>query len=415
MAAITTQAERDRAVASLLGYDSDEEEEETVQPDPKLIQCGGACGKKHPPENIVRCENGHPICFEDARAYTTTQLGKGVPVLKCIISTCDKIYPGTEVLRYIDLNLFKGVPKERLEIMIQRVGVKDLVELCPNCTTVIVCGPRPQSGNGIIKCTNTTCNRISCRKCKRLSHGDEDCDVAIKKSLECGHCQKVYPASEIVRCEVGHPFCLQAAKDYLNKQLGSGVPVLKCLHPGCDKIFPGTEVLRFIDLNVFKGRPKATLEVMIERVGLKGLVEICPNCITVVECGPIEKNEILKCTNPTCGKSYCRKCNKDSHTPLTCEENANPNKGKGAGKTGSSSIEDELTAAIHAKGIENYLDSSIFRVCNTPRCGKKLFKQDDHNLLYCYSCNKAQCYLCRKTVTDEDHYLQDGVSCKGQT
>lgn len=93
---------------------------------------------------------------------------------------------------------------------------------------------------------------------------------------------------------------MTAAKEYLASQLGKGVPVLKCLKPECDKIFPGVEVLRFIDLNVFKGVPKERLEIMIERVGVKGLVEICPKCVTVVACGPLEQNSEFVCTNSTC-------------------------------------------------------------------------------------------------------------------
>lgn len=140
---------------------------------------------------------------------------------------------------------------------------------------------------------------MSCRKCQKLGHGTKDCDDAHKESLECPHCRKVYPASEIVRCEKGHPLCIEEAKAYLQRQLGTGVPVLNCqYYPGCDKIYPGKEVLRFIDLGIFKGRPRAVLEVMIERVGVKGLVEICPNCNTVVKCE--EGSDIYQCTNPGC-------------------------------------------------------------------------------------------------------------------
>ncbi|KAI5818222.1 hypothetical protein BZA77DRAFT_20598 [Pyronema omphalodes] len=325
-----TDATRDRAVASLLGggYPSSEEEEteseeeEEEEVDDGEIPCLGPCNGRHPPSNIVRCEVGHTFCFEDARAYVASQLGKGVPVLKCMHPSCDKIFPGTEVLKFIDLNIFKGVPKERLEIMIDRVGVRDLVEICPVCISVIICGPLKPGERGEIVCTNPTCGRKSCRKCKKLVHEPKTCEEAHRESLECEHCYKLYPPAEIVRCENGHPFCLDAARDLLNSQLGKGAPVLNCLHPGCDKIFPGKEVLKFIDLNIFKGVPKKTLEIMIGRVGLTGLVEICPNCTTVVNTGSIEENPILICTNPDCKKSYCRKCQKIPHGALTCEEAA---------------------------------------------------------------------------------------------
>lgn len=107
-----------------------------------------------------------------------------------------------------------------------------------------------------------------------------------------------FPPGEIARCEDGHPFSLEAAKEYVAGQ--KGIPVLKCLDSVCDKIFPGKEVLRFIDLKMFKGLPRETLEAMIVRVGVADLVSICPNCLTVVECGPIEKSIVVNCTDPNC-------------------------------------------------------------------------------------------------------------------
>jgi len=97
---------------------------------------------------------------------------------------------------------------------------------------------------------------------------------------------------------------MEAAKAYTATKLGKGVLVLQCLHPGCEKVFPGKEVLRFIDLNVFKGIQRERLEVMIDRVGVRGLVDICSNCTTVVATGPIEDNPIYTCTNSEC----IRKC-----------------------------------------------------------------------------------------------------------
>lgn len=124
------------------------------------IQCQGPCSKKHPPDKIVQCEAGHLFCFEDARTYTASKLGSGAPVLNCMNPRCFNIFSGSEVLKFIDLNIFKGFPKERLEVMIQRVGVKDLVEICPNCISVVVSGPISQ--NQLINCTNPSCKLNAC-------------------------------------------------------------------------------------------------------------------------------------------------------------------------------------------------------------------------------------------------------------
>lgn len=104
---------------------------------------------------MVRCEANHPVCLNDAKQYTQTQIQKGVPVLKCMNPSCAKIYLGTEVLRFIDLGIFAGKPRNVLEVMIARVGVVDLVELCPYCVTVVVCGPIATTTE--IQCTNSEC------------------------------------------------------------------------------------------------------------------------------------------------------------------------------------------------------------------------------------------------------------------
>lgn len=122
------------------------------------IQCDGPCSKKHPPENIVRCESGHPFCFEDVRQCTSSNLRSGALLLKCMNSHCNKLFPGAEVPELIDPNIFKlynGYTKEQLETLIQNAGAKDLVEICPKCVSVIICGPVSQ--NSSISCTNPDC------------------------------------------------------------------------------------------------------------------------------------------------------------------------------------------------------------------------------------------------------------------
>ena len=202
-----------------------------------------------------------------------------------------------------------------------------------------------------------------------------------------------------MRCEVGHPVCLDAAKEYLETQLGQGVPVLNCLHPNCSNIYPGGEVLRFIDLNIFKGKPRDVLETMIERVGVKDLVELCPDCSEVIVCGPVEENSIVNCTNQNCKlvrlsifhspqvsaqflrrhttdighetglKSYCRKCKKKPHVPLSCEANGNPVafNYEAVAHTTRISIEEAITEAIDRKRVavefEGILDAALFKIC----------------------------------------------------
>lgn len=198
----------------------------------------------------------------------------------------------------IDRAVLKGFPKETLEIMISRVGVKGLVEISPKCITVVNCDPIEQAQ--ALQCSHKDCLTASCRKCQKPDHGDQTCEEAAK-DIWCYHCLPSYPPLEIARCEAGYPFYLGSTRMFAANKLGSGVPVLAgTISNICSKIFTETEVLKFIDLNVFNGLPIATLEQMINRVGVKGLVKICPNYITVVKTGPVEEVINFLCTIPDC-------------------------------------------------------------------------------------------------------------------
>lgn len=115
--------------------------------------------------------------------------------------------------------------------------------------------------------------------------------------MECGHCLHVYPPLEITRCEDGHPFCLEFTREYAKNRLGEDVSVLNCLDPVCAKIFPGEEILRFLDLEVFNSIPRESLETKIDNLGIRGLVEFCPYCESVAVCGD---EAVVNCANSSC-------------------------------------------------------------------------------------------------------------------
>lgn len=76
--------------------------------------------------------------------------------------------------------------------------------------------------------------------------------------------------------------------------------VLKCLDTICGKIFPGGEVLRFLDFEILNNIPRESLEAKINDLDIGELVEICVECGTVVECGPLDLSTVCACTNLEC-------------------------------------------------------------------------------------------------------------------
>lgn len=172
---------------------------------------------------------------------------------------------------------------------------------------------------------------------------------------------------------------------------------------------------------------------MIDKVGVRGLVEICPNCITVVACGPLEKTDVLKCTNSSCkfysilwikyvsniqgtgGKSYCRKCQKEIKGPHTCEDEDNLPPDLRLRYTLIHGLEELIIFHIDqgevVLAIESMLDDAFFQKCKlvfpilqlgvSPLlgsnssthfsfCRTKNLKQNGNNTLTCSACGKLQ-------------------------
>lgn len=121
------------------------------------IECG-CCFTEYPPEEVTRCYAGHTFCLQCAKMNAESEIGKSRYVLRCMDTTsnCKEEFPRREVLRFVDKNTLGAIDKIKLDVVLPEVqGVDGLVERCPFCEYVVICGTVEEMPE--IQCTSQTC------------------------------------------------------------------------------------------------------------------------------------------------------------------------------------------------------------------------------------------------------------------
>lgn len=105
---------------------------------------------------------------------------------------------------------------------------------------------------------------------------------------------------------------------------------------------------------------KECVEKLKESAGLPGLFS-CPHCDTAAEVP--ETVVIFVCPNSSCGKETCKKCKRESHIPLRCDE----------------VVDKEETAG--RVSIEEKMTEMRLRTCS--KCSTRFFKTEGCNRMVC--------------------------------
>ena len=126
--------------------------------------------------------------------------------------------------------------------------------------------------------------------------------------------------------------------------------------------------------------PLKNMKILLARdaiveANLEGLV-YCPFCTIPYEADKCL--EVLDCQNPKFLKSFCIKCNKLSHLPLSCEQVL------------------KISGTAPCREVEERMANAVIRKCNI--CKAELIKMDGTcNRVIC-RCGNAMCYICRKKI-----------------
>ncbi|EXJ94098.1 hypothetical protein A1O1_02491 [Capronia coronata CBS 617.96] len=216
--------------------------------------------------------------------------------------------------------------------------------------------------------------------------------------LECQCCfDDQVPLNRLVSCtaEQPHFFCFTCVEGLADTQVGLMRYELLCMDgSACTAELAPDGVGKAVPIKTFDRLQLNKQQAEIAAAGIEGLEE-CRFCDFKAICDDVSEELVFYCQNPDCCRATCRKCNKDSHLPKTCEESQNEN---------------ELSAR-HL--VEEARSDAVMRTC--PRCKVKIVKEFGCNKILCTNCRTMLCYECKENLSaipnPYDHFNQPGSQC----
>ncbi|KAK6540391.1 hypothetical protein TWF694_009190 [Orbilia ellipsospora] len=208
--------------------------------------------------------------------------------------------------------------------------------------------------------------------------------LASEELFECQCCFSEVGSAQLTQCVDGHLFCLDCGKRNASNEIGKQKYKLLCMDSsGCRKEFPAEEVKKFCDEKMLETLERLEQRDILRKAEIEGLSE-CPFCDFAAIVPPVEIDREFRCQDPDCMTISCRLCNKATHVPLTCEENA---------KEENQNLR---------RNVEEAMTEALLRKCG--KCGLPYVKESGCNKIICTRCSSMNCYLCSKVIKDYKHF-----------
>lgn len=140
----------------------------------------------------ILCSEGHEFCKECLSSYVTDRITSGDYKLHCMANTeCEGFYNHKLLETILDPKLYANYVEKEFQEIITLANIENLFT-CPKCCiySAIIDGQyikllrEPK-----FTCLNPSCKYISCLKCKRDFHGNNNCnyikrDQGVRKTIE---------------------------------------------------------------------------------------------------------------------------------------------------------------------------------------------------------------------------------------
>lgn len=155
-------------------------EQENLQ---KAIAAGevtdcSACFDELPMNRQIHCDgsSAHFTCFGCAETYIKTQVGDSRCNVTCTTG-CGAPFAKNQLDRLSDKQLVGKLAQLQQEKDIRDAGLDDL-EDCPFCEYKAIMPPIEEDFE--FRCANPECEKVSCRRCKAISHVPSSCEEHAK-------------------------------------------------------------------------------------------------------------------------------------------------------------------------------------------------------------------------------------------
>lgn len=195
--------------------------------------------------------------------------------------------------------------------------------------------------------------------------------------MECKCCFTEIPPRKHVKCSADNPhvFCRVCPRRTLEAEMESGNITFKCIGDAeCTGVFTEKEQRYYMSKHMVDKVSLMVAKLSISKAGIEGIV-YCPHCPNAVVADNLE-NDIFECTNPSCLKATCMKCQKDAHAGHPCNTDAELESRK----------EREEEATMRA-------------LVRCPKCTVSISKTRGCNRVKCI-CGTYICYVCGVDISE---------------
>jgi TRIAD3 protein (E3 ubiquitin-protein ligase RNF216) len=139
-----------------------------------------ACFDDLPMNRQIHCdgETAHFTCFDCATAYVKSEVGDSRCRVLCTAG-CGAPFARAQLHMLADKELLNQLEQLQQEKDIRDAGLDDLEE-CPFCDYKAILPPVEEDFE--FRCANEECEKISCRRCKAVSHIPMSCEEHAKEN-----------------------------------------------------------------------------------------------------------------------------------------------------------------------------------------------------------------------------------------
>ncbi|XP_046848260.1 E3 ubiquitin-protein ligase RNF216-like [Xenia sp. Carnegie-2017] len=205
------------------------------------------------------------------------------------------------------------------------------------------------------------------------------------EEIECGCCFGDFAFEDIVQCSDGHLFCKECLRGYAKEIIfGSSMASLDlvCMGDDCDHRFPYDQLKKCLSENEIEKYRERLQKDCLEKVDLPNL-HSCPFCDFAAILPETER--VFSCKK--CERQSCVECSVDwkEHFGKRCHE-----------------IEKKSETNLRVS-YEEKMTMAKVRKCS--KCNLSFTKSDGCNKMTC-RCGTTQCYICRKSYIDYNHFCR---------
>ncbi|KAL8716594.1 MAG: hypothetical protein Q9225_006084 [Loekoesia sp. 1 TL-2023] len=174
---LQTQRQIEKAAA-----DAEAAEEKRLRDSGQVMECACCFGDDITINKITFCsaDEPHSFCFDCAATNANTQIGLSRYVLVCMDgSGCKESFSRQERERFLDTKTIEKLERLQQQTELREADLPNL-ETCPFCDFAAICPPIEIDRE--FRCSNPECEKVSCRKCRNVTHTPLSCEEFKKEN-----------------------------------------------------------------------------------------------------------------------------------------------------------------------------------------------------------------------------------------